>query len=349
MGQDIREAVGLDLGDEFSHLCRIDMATGEVLGRGRVPTRREELRRALVGGSARVVLEVGTHSPWVSQELSELGHEVIVANARRLRMIYQGERKCDVLDAETLARVGRLDPRLLSPILHRGEKTQLDLALLRARHVLVRARSKLVNAARGMAKPFGVRLRTCSTKAFGRQVAGDVPRELRGALGPLLAEVESLSRRITALEKKLERRGRQAYPEVEAVWQPVGVGLITGMAFVLTIEDPWRFRRNRDVGPFLGLVPRRDQSGERDPSLGITKAGNPLLRSLLVQSAHYILGPRGPDCDLRRWGLGIAQRGGAHGKKRAVVATARRLAVLMLHLWKTGQRYESRRCEEVTT
>jgi transposase len=159
----------------------------------------------------------------------------------------------------------------------------------------------------------------------------------------LVAMVHELTLQIRGLEREIEALCEQSYPETQRLRQVSGVGALTSLAYVLTIEDPQRFRRSRSVGAYLGLQPRRRQSGEQDPLLRITKAGDPFLRRLLVQSGHYILGPFGPDTDLRRFGLRLMARGGRAGRKKALVAVARKLAVLLHRLWVTGETYEALR------
>jgi transposase len=332
--------IGLDLGDRFSQVCVLD-AKGEVTARVRVATTVKGLEAALRRyAGARVVLEVGTHSPWVSHWLEEKGYEAIVANPRRLRSITQSDRKDDRTDAEQLARLGRADPRLLSPIRHRGLGAQRDRALLLVRDGLVRSRVALVNQARGLAKPLGLRLPRCTPEGFASRLRREGLVEAFPGLSALVAMVDELTRKIRQLEREIEVVSRERYPETQLVRQVSGVGPVTGLAFVLTLEDPRRFRRSRSVGAYLGLRPRRRQSGERDPMLRITKAGDPYLRRLLVQSAHYILGPFGPDTDLRRFGERLQARGGRAGRKKALVAVARKLAVLLHRLWVTGEVYE---------
>lgn len=332
-------AIGVDLGDEFSYACVLD-SEGEVRGRFRVRTTREAFRgRFSRMPSSLVIVETGTHSPWVSRLLRECGHEVLVANARRVALISESDKKTDRQDCELLARIGRVDPALLSPVSHRGLEAQQDLAVLRARAAAVRARTQLVNSVRGLVKSVGERLPKCSTATFHKAVRGAIPEGLKSATVPLLDLIERLTAEIKSFEKKLEALCKRHKPT--ALLQAVpGVGPICSLAFVLTIEDPHRFQRSRQVGAYLGLVPKLDQSGGSSPQLRITKAGDVNLRSLLVTSAHYILGPRGPDSDLRRWGLALAERGAKNAKKRAVVAVARRLAVLLHHLWRTGEVYD---------
>lgn len=342
MGERIKEAatIGVDLGDRRSELCVVDGQARE-LRRARVATTERSLRRALARfPAARVVIEVGTHSPWVSRLIEALGHEALVANARRVRQIARAEDKDDRLDAELLARLGQADPRLLRPIRHRGEAAQRDRAVLTARESLVRARTMLVNQARGQAKALGQPLPRCGTEAFARRMRAEGLTELYPGLSELVEQIDSLTQRIRALERKIERLCAEHYPETALVRQVPGVGALTALAYVLTLEDPERFVRSRTVGAYLGLRPKRRQSGNEDPQLRITKAGDGFLRRLLMQSAHYILGPHGPDTDLRRFGERLEARGGRAARKKARVAVARKLAVLLHRLWITGEAYE---------
>lgn len=272
--------------------------------------------------------------------ITQLGHEVLVANARKLRAIYTNPRKNDRADAETLARLARVDPALLSPIRHRSAQAQADLAVIRARDVLVRSRTGLINHVRGTVKTAGVRLPSCTAANFVRRVADRIPEDLSSTLQPILETIERLSHQIREYDAQIEQLCRESYPETKPLQAVSGVGALTALAFVLTLEDPRRFAKSRQVGPALGLVPRRDQSGDHEPQLRITKSGDAYLRQLLVNCAHYILGPFGPDCDLRCWGLKLAERGGKNAKKRAVIAVARKLAILLHHLWRSGETYD---------
>jgi transposase len=164
--------------------------------------------------------------------------------------------------------------------------------------------------------------------------------ELRTALEPLLAGIESLSERIRKCNEGIERLARESYPQVGQLKQVKGVGTLIALTFLLTLEDAHRFRQSRDVGCYLGLQPGRRNSGQSEPQMHISKEGDPYLRTLLVQGAHHILGPFGADSDLRRWGLKLAERGGKNGKKRAIIAVARKLAVLLHRLWVSGEVYE---------
>jgi transposase len=331
--------VGLDVSDRYSQVYLVDGA-GQRVEETRIRTTPAALRHWFTGRSRmRVVLEVGTHSPWASRVIAACGHEVLVANARKLRLIYASDRKSDRLDAASLARVGRLDPTLLAPIRHRGEQAQADLALLRARETLVRARAQLVNHVRGAVKAVGSRLSACSTPSFPQRVRGELPAGVRPALEPLLATLTHLNAQIRQYDRTLARAAHERYPETTRLHAVKGVGPLTALCYVLTLEDPHRFRRSRAVAAYLGLCPRQHDSGERQPQLRITKAGDAMTRRLLVSAAHYILGPFGPDTALRRWGLELVARGGRFPKQRAVVAVARKLAGLLHSLWVHDQRY----------
>jgi transposase len=288
----------------------------------------------------RVAIEVGTHSPWVSRLLKGLGHDVIVANARQVKLISASSRKDDRLDAQTLARLARVDPKLLRPIQHRSEKAQTALMVIRVRAALISVRTSLVNTARGLAKALGERLPKCDADQMGVLKAEAVPAKLRQLLEPLLKEVESLTEKIKDSDQKIEQIARKEYPETELLQQVGGVGPLIALTFVLTVEDKTRFQKSRDIGCYLGLRPRRSDSGQSQPQLRITKEGDPYLRTMLVQGAHYILSRRGPDTDLKRWGLRLAERGGKRGKKKAVVAVARKLGILLHRLWVTAEVYE---------
>jgi len=177
--------------------------------------------------------------------------------------------------------------------------------------------------------------------------AQELSPELRLALAPLLGEIESLSERIGEYNGQIEQMAKQSYPEVARLKQVKGVGTLIAMTYVLTLEDAHRFGKSRDVGCYVGLQPGRRNSGQSEPQLHISKEGDPYLRTLLVQGAHHILGPFGTDSDLRRWGLKLAERGGKNGKKRAVIAVARKLAVLLHRLWVSGEAYEPLRHQRV--
>ena len=292
--------IGLDLGDRRSAWYVVG-AEGQLVERGTVATERAALTGWLARyPRARVVMEVGTHSPWVSRLVAALGHETVVANPSELYGKKRRRRRNDKLDAEGLARLGRADIRLLYPIQHRGEQAQLDRAVLQARDTLVGVRTALINCARGTVKALGQRLAKCSPEVFARRVRAEVPAALGPALLPLLDEIAALTERIGTYDRVIDAMAATRYPETARLRQVSGVGVLTALAYVLVLEDPRHFPVPRAVGSYLGLVSRLDDSGECQPQLSITKAGNRLLRRLLVQAEHYILGPFGPETDLRR-------------------------------------------------
>jgi transposase len=332
---------GLDLGDKYSYLCLIDTLSGEIIEEGRLRTTPKALRRRFASEpSLRIAIETGTHSPWVSRLLEECGHEVLVANARKLRLIYSNKRKTDEVDAENLARLARLDPKLLYPVAHRGEDSQAHMAIVRSRQALVGCRTQLVNHVRGAVKSFGARLPKCPARSFHNKAPEHIPEGLMPALEPILEQIGSLTERIREYDRRLETISLERYPETQLLRQVEGVGPLTALCFVLTVEDPHRFERSRSVGAYLGLVPATARSGARDPQKRISKEGDEMMRKLLVSCSHYVLGPFGSDSDLRRHGEKIASRGGKNAKKRSVVAVARKLAVLLHRLWVTGETYD---------
>jgi transposase len=340
MNKDNTKYVGIDLGDRKS-LIHIRNGAGEYEEERRIPTTKKALERVF-GGQERmqIAIEVGGHSRWVSRELKSLGHEVVVADARKLRLIYENPLKSDRVDAEYLAKLVRLDPSLLSPVRHRGEEAQQHLAMLRARDCLVQTRTKMVNHVRGIVKSFGYRLPSCSTESFAKKASPELPEILRPALEPVLESIQQMTDSIQQYDREIKTLCAEQYPETARMQQIKGVGALTALAYVLTLEDTERFRTSREVGPYLGLVPRRSQSGDADPQGRITKTGDKYLRTLLVGSAQYILGQFGEECNLRTWGLRLCERGGKRAKKRAVVAVARKLAVLLHKLWVSGQDYQ---------
>ena len=201
---------------------------------------------------------------------------MLVANARQLHLISENQRKCDRLDAHLLARLARVDPELLKPVQHRGVRAQQALAALRARDSLVGARTKLVNHVRGAVKSFGGRITGCSTPCFHTKAAEQIPKELRAAMNPLLESIGELSSKIKELDKAIERATKsKQFSAAEQLKQVNGVGALTAMCYLLVIEDPGRFKRSRTVGAYVGLTPKRSESGEQQPQLRITKSGEP--------------------------------------------------------------------------
>lgn len=331
--------MGIDVGDRYSYLCLVD-EEGEVVERDRVRSTEAALRRHFQDAPRlRIALECGTHSPWMSRLLQQLGHQVIVANARKIPTITESESKNDWRDAEQLALMAAFNPRLLSPLEHRSLARQQDLNLIQARAVLVRARTMIVNALRGLVKSAGGRLPVCSTKSLPDRAPAAVPPALAAVAGPLIEQIARLNMQIDAMDHQIEKLATK-YPEIGTLRSTPGVGPLVAAAYVLTLDHCNAVPSSRSAGAFLGLRPGQSQSGESDPQRRITRTGNTYLRYLLVQSAQYILGRFGPDSALRRWGLKLAASGGKRAKKRAIVAVARKLAVLLHSMWRSGQRFE---------
>jgi transposase len=325
------ETVGIDLGDKLSRYVILNeegLAVEEGTFRNQPPSIAKHFGRR---GRMRIALEVGTQSAWIARELVKHGHEVIVANAREVKWITASDAKNDRNDAHKLARLARADRALLSPIEHRTAEQQAELTVIRARDALVRSRSMLVNAARGLAKGFGLRLPVAVTPTFGARAMAMLPEVLQAALRSMLEQIDQLGTAIRAYQQRIEASASQ-HPEMQQLASVPGVGVLTAATFVLTLGRKERFVHSRDVGSYLGLRPQQKQSGERDPQLGISRSGDRYLRKLLVQCAHHVLGTWGKDSALRQWGL---SKCGAN-KKRAVIAVARKLAVILHRLWVTG-------------
>ena len=329
-------AVGMDLGDRYSHWCALS-ADGEIVERGRVKTTAEAiLEQAASWVGIPVAIENGTHSGWVSRTLASRGCDVCVANPSRWRGTAHSS-KNDANDAEALARVVRLDPKLLYPIVHRSQQQQEDLSVIRVRAQLVKARTLLVNTARGTVKSLGVRLPATDAEAFHNTSWSSVPEALREALRPLYESLAKITEQVRILDRQIDKLSKERYQATNVLRSVPGVGPITALTYVLTVGHTARFESSREVGAYLGLRPRQRQSGSRNPELGIAKNGDRYLRSLLVECAHYVLS-RAPDSALKRWGLALAQSG-PPAKRRALVAVARKLAVLLHFLWSNGELY----------
>jgi transposase len=334
--------IGCDLGDRYSVLCVLDGA-GSVVGRDRAPTTAQGLCEALRAyPGAQVVIEVGAHSRWVKHVLEKSGYTVIVANARKVRLIYGDTHKSDKKDAENLARLARLDPTLLHPVIHRDAARHQDLVMIRARDGLVKTRTLLISQVRGLIKSTGEQIPACSTPVFVKRVRAHAPVQTVAELEPTLLSIESVTEQIAVYDKRIvERAESDTYrEETRCLRQVTGVGALTAMTFVCTLESADRFRCSRAAAAYLGLCPRQRQSGTMDTQTRISKHGDAYLRTLLVQCAHYIMGPYGPDTELRRFGTRVRGPGvDPRAKRRAVIAVARKLAVLLHALWKRKATY----------
>ena len=331
------EYCGIDLHQKNSEICILD-ENGEVMERVRVVTTRKALTRFFeIRPRMRVVMEAGGSSQWVSRLIEEIGHEVVVCAPRRVRLIAESTLKSDEVDAEVLARLGRIDVGFLGRAQHRSERAQLRMAHLTVRSALVQSRTKWINTVRGILRGFGYRVPGGRSGTFHQRCAKlAMPKELREAAQPLLTQLEQITEEIERLEGELETMAAEL-PVVQHLQSIPGVGAIVALYFVLSIDDPYRFRRSRDVAAFFGMHPSLRGSGEIKHFGRITKEGDPEMRRLLVQAAHGMLNSRN-SCALQLWAIKLAER---RGKAKAVVALARKIAVLMHHLWANGVVFEA--------
>lgn len=334
------QTIGLDIGDRCCALCRVDQQ-GKIVEEGSVSTERDTLRQRFgLYSRSRVVLEASTQSNWIARLIEELGHEVFVINPRQLQLISQSMKKTDRNDARILARIGRVDLGLLRPTYRHGLASLKAKALINARRNLVQVRTRLVNSVRCCAKVFGYKLRACSVEAFAAKASRALPPELLAILQGQLDSIAFISKQIDAYDEETSRVGQEEFPQTNLLLPIYGVGPQLSLNFAAVIEEPKRFKRSRDVGPYVGLTPRRDQSGDKDLKLPITKQGDGSLRSLLVTAATHILRASAPDSDLKRFGLRIANGKSAKARGRARIAVARKLAVVMHRLLLTGEVYQ---------
>lgn len=343
--------VALDVSDRTAEVCVLDRSG--VLDQFKIVLDEESLRTRVpfvAPDAGVVVIETGTRSAWLKRVLTGLGMRVVVADARKLKAVSASPTKTDRNDARVLAKLGLADElvnqagasseRLLCDTWTRPPELQRIYERLAVRDQLVRRRGDFIREVRSAVKGTGRSLRRGTTTDSFHTLRGDVGEELGDVLDPLFDVIESCTKAIKSIEAKLEDVAT-AHPEVEWLRQVPGVGTITAFAFLAVIGDASRFSNIRNVGAYLGLVVRRDQSGRMDPALGISKCGNGLMRRLLVQCAAYILGPFGKDCQLRRWGLKYVAEKGEKSKKKARVAVARKLAVQMLGLWKNERTWQA--------
>ena len=339
--------IGLDVGDRVSHYA-VKNGRGQLLEEGRVQSKPEALEKQFghMRGD-RLLMEVGTHSPWMQRSLLQIGLDARVCDARSAAEANRYGHKTDVRDARMLAELLRTESQLVTLVDHRSEDDQKIWAVIQARDALVRTRTMLVNLVRGMVKSTGARLEGCTAESFNKTWSA-IPEGLRPALSPIYVQIRQVTTAINRYQKKIAVFVKKDRPEAEQLTQITGVADLTALAFVLAMGNVKRFRRSRDAGAYLGLVPKKRKSGDIDPQLGITKRGNSTVRRLLVCAAHYIIGPfNKTESDLRTFGLRIAGGGNdSRRKRRAVVAVARKLAVVMTAMLKSGKPYEAVRPRE---
>lgn len=324
---------GLDVSDKLTHVCVTD-ASGLVLWAGSCATDPEVIARTLKSrapGLARVILETGPLSAFLYHGLVERGVPAICVCARHAKGVLSARvNKSDPHDAEGLSQMARTG--WFKAIRIKDEATHMDRARLKIRDQLIDARQAMAGQLRGLLKLFGLRLGQATTPGKRRErleaLFAQKP-ELAPILGPLIESIEALEVQIARSSRALVAAA-QADPVTARLMTAPGVGPITALVFKTSIEDPGRFARGEDAGAFAGLAPRRNQSGERDCKGRISKAGDPMLRSALYEAANCLLARVKRPCALRDWGQKLAQ---AKGPKRARVAVARKLAILLHRLW----------------
>jgi transposase len=328
--------LGLDLGDRSHHVCVLD-AAGQMVREGALVNTRPALARLLAEfPRATVAVEAGTHSPWISRYLTELGATVLVANPRKLHAISRNERKCDRRDAQMLARLARVDPALLHPIQHGSAQAQHDLLGLKLRDALVRTRVNLINAVRFTLKSLGYPVRNPASESFHKTALADVPSECRSVVQPLLIVLAQVTEQIKGMDRDLVRRGREDYPATQRLQQIAGVGPLTALCFVLKIGDPQRFGRVSGIVP----APRPERRH------GQTTAHQQMRRWLAAPAARQRRPlrsrPLRPDLCPARIRPAAHQRWQRPREETRRGRVARKLAVLLLSLWKHGTDYEPR-------
>ncbi|HEY1606234.1 MAG TPA: IS110 family transposase [Allosphingosinicella sp.] len=330
---------GLDVSDKSTHICVVDDA-GAISWRGVCATDPEVLARTLgrhCPDAVRVVLETGALSPFLYHGLIERGVPAICICARHAKKVLSRVNKSDPHDAEGLAQLARTG--WFKTVHVKEGATHLDRAHLKVREQLVRAHAAMKNQLRGLLKLFGLRLGQATTpakRAERLQALMAMKPELKAVLAPLVAALAALEEQIAVSTRTLKHRAA-ADPVCARLMSVPGVGPVGALTFKTSIEDPTRFLKGADVGAFAGLVPRRFQSGERDTKGGISRAGDPMLRRALYEAANSLLARVKRDCALRRWGLQLAA---SKGPKRARVAVARKLAVLLHTLWRSETSFQ---------
>ena len=333
--------IGMDLGNEKHAVCALD-ESGQILFRKDIDNKPEVLEpffREHAG--ATVAMETGLCCRWISALAKACGCEAVVCNARKLSAIWQNQHKNDENDALLLAQLTRADRRLVHPVALRDDEHHEIVQIIELRAVAVAQRTQAVNAVRGLCKACGVFIPGCDASCFHKVAADAIPRETAWKFRPMLRhlkETESLIRRYDKMLVKYA--GAHFGEEVELLQTIPGVGTVTACAFVAFVDDMRRFRKARDAGVYFGLTPAQDNSRTQDKPKRITKAGNGIMRSLLVNATNYILRKSSPDTALKRHGMAICARGGKVAKRKAKVAVARKLATVMFAMLRSGKPYE---------
>jgi len=326
---------GLDISDKSTHICVMD-GEGKIVWRGVCATDPEVLAFTLrkhARDVARVVLETGSLSAFLYHGLIERGVPVVCICARHAKKALSARtNKSDVHDAEGLAQLARTG--WFKAVHIKDSATHLDRAQLKVREQLIKSHHAMVNQMRGLLKLFGLRMGKVTTpgkRAERLEALYAQKSELRVILAPLVATLTALEAQISSSSRSLKARA-EADPVCQRLMSVPGVGPIVALSFKSTIEDPGRFDHGQDAGAYAGLTPRRFQSGEHDAKGHISRAGDPMLRSALYEAANNLLSRVKRPSPLQTWGKALATSKGA---KRARVAVARKLAVLLHRLWQS--------------
>ena len=325
--------VGLDVSDKSTHLCVVD-GSGATVWSGACATDPDVIARTLktrARGVQRVILETGPLSAFLYHGLVEREVPVTCVCARHAKGVLSARvNKSDPHDAEGLAQMARTG--WFKAVRIKAEATHMDRARLKIRAQLIEAHRAMAGQLRGLLKLFGLRLGKVTTPGKRRErlvALFALNPELEPIMAPLIESLEALEVQIARSSKQLAARAA-ADPVTARLMTTPSVGPITALIYKTSIEDPGRFARGEDAGAFAGLAPRRNQSGERDHKGRISKAGDPMLRSALYEAANVLLSRVKRPCALRDWGLRLAE---TKGPKRARVAVARKLAILLHRLW----------------
>jgi len=332
--------VGLDVSQKETEICVLD-AEGRRAWRGKCPSRPDAIADALrqrAPDAAKVGMETGPLAIWLWHGLKALGVPIECLHARHVAAALALQvNKTDTNDAHGIAQVVRSG--WYRPVAIKSMQSCRVRAILAARRQLVEVRTGLYNQIRGLLKTFGVVLGPGTGGTFERTVNAECPDDplVRDAVDALLCAWKVAGERKVALERQLVRIAREQDVCRRLATVP-GVGAITSLTFVTALDDPTRFRRSCDVGAYLGLTPKRYQSGEIDLAGRISKAGDRTARSLLFEAANALMTRVRKDCALRGWGLSLAKR---IGSRKAKVAVARKLATVLHRIWLDGTEFEA--------
>jgi len=333
--------IGMDLGNKKHTVCALDQE-GKVLWRREVANTPEALKPFFEeNAGATVAMETGLCCRWISALAKSCGCDALVGNARKLAAIWQSKQKNDENDALLIAKLARADRELFHPVELRDDERHEMVQIIELREVAVSQRTQAVNSVRGLCKAHGVFIPKCDAACFHRVAKDAIPKGMAWKFKPMLRHLKGLATTIKRYDAMLEKYAQAHFKEeVELLRTIPSVGPITSCAFVAHVADPKRFGSARDAGAYFGLTPGQDQSGDKDAPKRITKAGSTLMRHLLVTAANYILRASSPDTALKRHGERICARGGKVARRKAKTAVARKLAVVMLAMLKSGKAYD---------